>query len=613
MKKILLSLASFILLQINAQQQKLQLQTAQADPSVIRPVDESSHAAKPMNTTVHDTLDYFFNKHYYKNSTTPASNPPNLSFFTLKSPYPGALSISHCGALFLNNSTISISGLKGLVIKNTGSPSASVGVKIYLCNVNASNIPIMPPLDSVLTSVSNSTAGVWAGGSFTAPITVTGNFAVLFQHNASQPGDTIRLFINNAFTPTATVPNSQKFGEGFGIIRFNGFFQTTTNAFGGTAGNDYEFVVAPYISFNLNAGATANTPTVCNFAQGSFGNTTTPMSLIENRQFNFNKFKPYWSTAATGSVNLLIPSTDSIYNWMFTGSPTPPTTAKTPFAIFNTLGNQTGNLTVKYRRQRSPGSPSVNDISVATITVSNGSAPTISVSGLTSFCSNTLITTTLTANGANSYTWSAPISTIAPTVVITQTISTAVYTVMSSNAGCTAVYPVTVTVNALPSVSLSASKNTVCSTASGGSTIQLTGSPSGGQYSGLGVSGNKFTPGAAGTFSLVYSYTNTATGCTNVASTSIVVKNCTGLETVEANQHAVLFPNPSINGKMTLKNLDGKNTIRIYNLLGVLVQEHVSERSDLELDLGSEPSGTFILKINQTGGNQKTLKIVNQN
>ncbi|MBL7930349.1 MAG: hypothetical protein JNL60_00520, partial [Bacteroidia bacterium] len=323
MKTLFLSLACIICFKINAQQLELYTQTAVADPSVVRIANEASPEAKAMSTIVNDTLDYFFNKHYYKNSTTPTSNPPNLSFFTLKSPYPGTLSITHCGALFLNNSNISITGLKGLVIKNAGSPSASVGVKIYLCNVNSSNLPIMPPLDSVLTSVSNSTAGVWAGGSFTAPVNISGNFAVLFQHNATQPGDTIRLFINNAYTPTASVANSQKFGEGFGIIRFNGFFQTTTGAFSGTPGNDYEFIVAPYISFNLNAGATANTPTVCNLTQGSFGNTTTPLSLIENRKFNFNKFKPYWSTAATGSVNLLIPSTDSIYNWTFTGSSTP--------------------------------------------------------------------------------------------------------------------------------------------------------------------------------------------------------------------------------------------------------------------------------------------------
>lgn len=613
MKTLLLSMACLISFEINAQSQKLQLQTASADPSVIKASNKPEPEARSMNTTVNDTLDYFFNKHYYKNSTTPTGNPPNLSFFTLKSPYPGTLNIGHCGALFLNNSNISIGGLKGLVIKNAGSPSTSVGVKIYLCNVNSSNLPIMPPLDSVMTSVSNSTAGVWAGGSFTAPVNVSGNFAVLFKHNATIPGDTIRLFINNAYTPTASVPNSQKFGEGFGIIRFNGFFQTTTGAFSGTAGNDYEFIVAPYISFNLNAGATANTPTICNLTQGSFGNTTTPMSLIENRQFNFNKFKPYWSTAATGSVNLLIPSTDSIYNWTFTGSTTPPTTAKTPFAIFNTLGNQTGNLTVKYRRQRSPGNPSVTDLSVATITVSNGSAPTISVSGTMSFCSNTIITTTLTASGGNTYTWSAPISTVAPSVVITQTPSTAVYTVMSSNAGCTAVYPVTVTVNALPTVSLSASKNTMCTTSSGGSTIQLTGSPAGGAYSGLGVSGSKFTPGAAGTFSLVYSYTYSATGCTNVASTSIVVKNCTGIETPNNNQNATLFPNPSVNGKMTLKNLEGKNTIRIYNLLGTLVEEQTCEKAELEMDLSTQPSGTYILKISQSDGQQKTLKIVNQN
>src|SRR5690606_10497074 len=97
------------------------------------------------------------------------------------------------------------------------------------------------------------------------------------------------------------------------------------------------------------------------------------------------------------------------------------------------------------------------------------------------------------------------------------------------------------------------------------------------------------------------------------AVTSIVVKNCTGLEAFGSDQNVILFPNPTINGKMTLQNLEGKNTIRIYNLLGTLVEEQISDKSDLELDLSDQPSGTYILKISQSEGQQKTLKIVNQN
>jgi hypothetical protein len=58
----------------------------------------------------------------------------------------------------------------------------------------------------------------------------------------------------------------------------------------------------------------------------------------------------------------------------------------------------------------------------------------------------------------------------------------------------------------------------------GGAAVTLGGSPSGGSWSGDGVSGGVFTPSAAGVYSVTYSYTD-ANGCSAAASTSIVVKN----------------------------------------------------------------------------------------
>jgi hypothetical protein len=130
---------------------------------------------------------------------------------------------------------------------------------------------------------------------------------------------------------------------------------------------------------------------------------------------------------------------------------------------------------------------------------------------------------TLTASGANTYTW----STGNTGSVITQYLySTTNYTVTGTNSnGCKSSSAITVTVNPLPNVSITSSSYNLCVN----QTATLTGTPSGGVYTGSFVTGNLFTPTTVGTYSVGYSYTNTTTGCSNNAVTYISVSNCTTL------------------------------------------------------------------------------------
>ena len=610
-KKFLVASTAFVFCFSSlAQQSGIITQTANVDPSAFNLELGSPAQGRSASTTVHDTLDYFFLKHYYRNPTTPATAPANLQFTTLKSPYPSTvLNIGACGASFFNTASIYVRGLKGLVIKQALSTNLNVPVKLYLCNAGLTGLPIMPPLDSVLTSVSSSTIGVWAGGSFTAPVNVTGNFAVLFKCASTSPGDTIRLFLNNAHTSTATsVPAYQCYGEGMGIIRFNGNFQKTTAAFGGSTDNDYEFVVAPYVSFDINAAAAATTASICNYTNGSFVNTSGPVSIIENRQFNFNKFKPYWAP-----TNSLMPTTDSIYNWTFTGSPTGPSTLKNPTAFFNVIGMQSGNLTVRYRRSKPIGQTQTDGTS-ALIDVNNGSAPLITVSGQTKFCGTSPITATLFCTGSTSYTWAAPLNSVSPFVTITQTASSVIYTVSAVSAGCTSVKEVTISINPFPTVNVTANKPLICTKSTGGSTVTLTGTPSGGVFSGTSVSGSNFNPpSTAGTYSVVYSYTNSSTECSNTAMASIIVANCTGFGKTLHNQGLMVYPNPTADGRVFLKNLEGSNKVQVLDLLGRLIFAQQIEEDELHLDLTNLTNGSYLIKVIHSSGEVKILKIVNQN
>lgn len=88
--------------------------------------------------------------------------------------------------------------------------------------------------------------------------------------------------------------------------------------------------------------------------------------------------------------------------------------------------------------------------------------------------------------------------------------------------GCSNSNSTSIIVNALPTVN-AGSYPAVCNTAA---PVQLNGTPSGGTFSGTGVSGNQFNPSVGpGTYILTYNYTD-GNGCSNSATASITVNDC---------------------------------------------------------------------------------------
>ena len=96
-----------------------------------------------------------------------------------------------------------------------------------------------------------------------------------------------------------------------------------------------------------------------------------------------------------------------------------------------------------------------------------------------------------------------------------------VYTYTDGN-NCSEDDTITITVNGSTAVSLSALSNT-CDNASA---VALTGTPTGGTFTGTGVSGSNFNPTTAGanTHSVIYSFTNTD-NCTTTDTQSVVVNS----------------------------------------------------------------------------------------
>jgi len=96
--------------------------------------------------------------------------------------------------------------------------------------------------------------------------------------------------------------------------------------------------------------------------------------------------------------------------------------------------------------------------------------------------------------------------------------------IISAQCGTTVSNAALLTVNQLSPVSFSGLANEYCSNAL---PVSLTGSPSGGIFSGPGISGNSFDPALAGlgTHTIVYTYTN-GNGCSNTASSQVLVSFC---------------------------------------------------------------------------------------
>jgi hypothetical protein len=240
--------------------------------------------------------------------------------------------------------------------------------------------------------------------------------------------------------------------------------------------------------------------------------------------------------------------------------------------------------------------------------------PTVTVNNATICAGNSA---NLIASGATTYSWNTGATT---TSISVSPAITTVYTTTGTTGSCKNVRTSTVIVNALPSVTLSSSSSTACTSSSGGITLSLTGSPSGGVYSGVGVVGNTFpAQAAAGTYTATYSYTNSTTGCSNSTNTSIVVAVCTGLnEIVNSSANYFIYPNPT-DGKITINSLHGISeqlTAEVTDATGKLVQKHTiifnSSNKTEELNISELAKGVYFIKLIPEKGKQELIKIVKE-
>ena len=221
------------------------------------------------------------------------------------------------------------------------------------------------------------------------------------------------------------------------------------------------------------------------------------------------------------------------------------------------------------------------------INISNYS-PTLSITGSNSLCPGQ--STTLTANGAGSYTWSnnsnAAMQIFSPTITTTYTLSAG-----SASNNCVSNQTILVTVFPNASVVVSPNRTLTCT----GETLGVLAS---------GASSYTWNPGAFTGSNVVLSptpgqiYTLTAkdnNGCDCGATFKPIVSYCTNLKALIGDIKKIFIkPNPN-NGRFVITSAH-QTKIQVFNLMGELVYESLINQGETEIDLSRLTEDIYILK-----------------
>lgn len=176
------------------------------------------------------------------------------------------------------------------------------------------------------------------------------------------------------------------------------------------------------------------------------------------------------------------------------------------------------------------------------------------------------------------------------------------YTVDVTDAnGCTANSVETVGfTNTSPTVTLTLTNDVACNTES---TIMLSGeSPTGGVWSGTGVTGTNFDPSVAGVgiHTITYMFTD-GNGCSNSAMDDIQVDDCSGITENEENLFQV-YPNPST-GIFIVSSEYVNGTITIRDAIGKVVYSNGFTTNKVSIDLTAVARGVYYITLSAEEGN----------
>lgn len=234
-------------------------------------------------------------------------------------------------------------------------------------------------------------------------------------------------------------------------------------------------------------------------------------------------------------------------------------------------------------------------IDTETLTVVVNAVPSVSIS-----VSNPVICqgqpVTLTASGANTYSWTSGVTngvSFNPTTTLTYTV------IGTSTSNCTNSAAQTITVNPLPALIASTSNTMLCS----GQTATLT--VSGATSYTWNTSATTPVISISPTVTTNYTVSGTgANGCVNTTTVSQNVTLCSGIAQVYEAMHAAkLYPNPT-QGIITieLESINEPISIRVINALGEIIYIEEIKTTSTLLNLSSLEKGVYVIQLHSEKG-----------
>ena len=150
--------------------------------------------------------------------------------------------------------------------------------------------------------------------------------------------------------------------------------------------------------------------------------------------------------------------------------------------------------------------------------------------------------------------------------------------------------------------------------------VQLTGTPSGGVFSGTGVVGNTFDPqlaGVGGPYTITYEYTDANSNCSNFATTTTsVFENPTSVKNATTNDKINIYPNPTLETlNISFNSKEKSILIKIMNALGevVAVRNFASEnqQKNTALEVSHFSRGVYFGTV-EAGNNTFNFRFIKQ-
>lgn len=244
---------------------------------------------------------------------------------------------------------------------------------------------------------------------------------------------------------------------------------------------------------------------------------------------------------------------------------------------------------------------------VQTLNVTYNALPTITITSNNSVCLGNSIS--LTAGGAATYTWNTgPVS---ASIAVSPTVNTTYTVTGTSSQGCNNSATKTVSVNPLPTLSVSTSNSIICGPPFQGTTTIIVSGASTYTWNTAAT-----TTAIAVSPSITTNYTVTGTSAQGCISASVLtqsVSTCTDIDAISFEQalDLKLYPNPT-NGVFTLSYKLNWISFEIYNSLGEKISlSFVRNKDGIEIDLSAHPSGIYFVKFSN-GGSTITKKIVKE-